>query len=412
MKILSICASYPPCLTGGAELVAHRHNRLLAEQGIECQVFTARNPADDAADTGTVAVATYEGITVRRVSLGGQSSFFGVDADGGKIIEGVFEEVFDRYNPDIIHVHSLGEFSVSLLEIAASRSIKIMATVHDHWGFCHRQTLTRTNWKTCSDLNACDACHPGLHGRDGVHISMSQRNKTVRDAFQKIDALVSPSRYLATKYEESGIIDRHKIHVIGNGVEKRFFGVEEIELKRDEVRFGFLGALSEHKGVGVLLDVLSILSADESWSFHFSGFGSMEKNIDRFQHFHPNGKRVFFNGSTNPECIDKFFSEIDVLVAPSIWPENQPLVIMEAMASGRPVIASRIGGIPELVDHRINGMLINPDDEISLLEALKTYLNSRELIRIHGQSARSKAVAWDINISVDMIKELYSMICN
>jgi glycosyltransferase involved in cell wall biosynthesis len=410
VKILSICASYPPCLTGGAELVAHRHNRLLAEQGIECQVFTARNPAYDAADTGTVAEATYEGITVRRVSLGDPSSFFGVDADGGKIIEGVFEEVIDRYNPDIIHIHSLGGFSVSLLEIAASRSIKIMATVHDHWGFCHRQTLTRTNWTICSDFNACNGCHPGLHGRDGVHISMSQRNKTVRDAFQKIDAIVSPSHYLATKYEESGIIERRKIHVIGNGVEKRFFDVEEIELKRDEIRFGFLGALSEHKGVGILMDVLSNLSGNESWSFHFSGFGSMGKNIDRFQHFHPNGKKVFFKGSTDLQCIDKFFSEIDVLVVPSIWPENQPLVIMEAMASGRPVIASRIGGIPELVEHKINGILINHGDDSSLLEAMIFYLNSRDLIRRHGQAARSKACGWYINKSVDAIKDLYSIL--
>lgn len=407
MKILSICASYPPCLTGGAELVAHRHNRSLAEQGIECQVFTARNPAHNSAETATVAVEMYEGITVRRVSLGDHSSFFGVDADGGKIIEGIFEEAIDRYKPDIIHLHSLGGFSVSLLEIAASRSIKIMATVHDHWGFCHRQTLTRTNWTICSDFNACNGCHPGLHGQDGVHISMSQRNKTVRDAFQKIDAIVSPSHYLAKKYEESGIIERRKIHVIGNGVEKHFFDVEEIELKRDKIRFGLLGALSEHKGVGIILDVLSNLSADESWSFHFSGFGSMEKNINRFQHFHPNGKNVFFNGSTDPQCIDKFFTEIDVLVVPSIWPENQPLVIMEAMASGRPVIASRIGGIPELIEHKINGILINPGDNSSLLEAMMFYFNSRDLIRIHGQAARSMACGWDINKSVNALKDLY-----
>jgi glycosyltransferase involved in cell wall biosynthesis len=410
VKILSICASYPPCLTGGAELVAHRHNRSLAEQGIECQVFTSRNPADDGADTGTVAVETYEGITVRRVSLGDQSSFFGGDAEGGEIIEEIFEEAIERYHPNIIHLHSLGGFSVSLLEIAASRSIKIMATVHDHWGFCHRQTLTRPNWKICSDFNACDECHPGIHGRNGVHVSMSQRNKSVRAAFQKIDALVSPSRYLAGKYEKSGIIDSHKIHVIGNGVGKRFFKVEDIDLKSDEVRFGFLGALSEHKGIGILLDVLCKLSADESWSFHFSGFGPMGKNILRFQQFNPNGKKVFFTGSTDPECINKFFSEIDVLVVPSIWPENQPLVILEAMASGRPVIASRIGGIPELVDHGINGILINHGDDSSLLEAMMFYLNSRDLIRRHGQAARSKAYGWDINKSVNAIKELYSIL--
>ena len=75
---------------------------------------------------------------------------------------------------------------------------------------------------------------------------------------------------------------------------------------------------------------------------------------------------VRFTGKIGNEQIDGILQNTDVLILPSVWPENQPVTILEAMASGMPVIGSRIGGIPELIDDGVTGYLFNPSDATDL----------------------------------------------
>ena len=86
-------------------------------------------------------------------------------------------------------------------------------------------------------------------------------------------------------------------------------------------------------------------------------------------------------GGYNNEDIAKIFSEIDVLVVPSIWYENSPLVIQEAFLAKVPVIASWIGGIPELVQNGINGLLFKPGDKKELQEKMEYVIGNPDFLR-------------------------------
>ncbi|MCX5867824.1 MAG: glycosyltransferase [Proteobacteria bacterium] len=103
--------------------------------------------------------------------------------------------------------------------------------------------------------------------------------------------------------------------------------------------------------------------------------------------------RIKFMGGFPPERVGEIFSEIDVLITPSIWMENSPLVIHEASLAQVPVIASRIGGIPELIEDGKNGLLFEPNNALDLQKKIELLLNRPEtLSRLRAYPAQIKTI--------------------
>ncbi|MDP8298022.1 MAG: glycosyltransferase, partial [Candidatus Orphnella occulta] len=130
---------------------------------------------------------------------------------------------------------------------------------------------------------------------------------------------------------------------------------------------------------------------------------SRQLKIDRF---------VTFPGMIDNSKIGKIYKKIDVLVVPSIWPENSPVTIMEALASGTPVLASDIGGIPELVDHSINGLLHKYDDPASLADNIRKIIKDPEIVGILSKSCIEKVKKYDLKRQVEIIVNEYKRITN
>ena len=89
---------------------------------------------------------------------------------------------------------------------------------------------------------------------------------------------------------------------------------------------------------------------------------------------------VQFRGEVKNDNIHKVYRQIDVLIVPSIWPENSPVTIMEALATGTPILASNIGGIPELVENSKSGFLHVPESSHSLAENIQKVLNGKDIL--------------------------------
>ena len=118
-------------------------------------------------------------------------------------------------------------------------------------------------------------------------------------------------------------------------------------------------------------------------------------------------RNIYFKGAFQNAHLAQIFSEIDVLVFPSIWYENCPLTILEAFASKTPVIASRIGSIPEFIRHRENGLLFDPDNINSIFEQLNLVIRNSDLLeKLKENSAAPK----DIKENAKELEEEYSLL--
>lgn len=114
-------------------------------------------------------------------------------------------------------------------------------------------------------------------------------------------------------------------------------------------------------------------------------------------------------GHFNNNMISKIFSEIDILIVPSIWPENSPLVIQEAFLARTPVIASDIGGVPELITHNVNGLLFRANDSADLYNKVELIINNPDYVENLRQNISAVKT---IEENAEELEKIYSRLIN
>jgi glycosyltransferase involved in cell wall biosynthesis len=199
--------------------------------------------------------------------------------------------------------------------------------------------------------------------------------------------------------------DKHadKVTVVHCGVDTEVFKMrtERTPFERGENPFMILciGTLHEVKGQIYLIEACQKLHArGADFICHFVGDGPDEGSLARAVESAGLSSKVRFHGRLTRNEIAQLLLDADVLVTPSVPTsdgrrEGIPVVLMEAMSSGVPVIASNISGIPELVEDQVTGLLVPPRDPSSLAVVLERYLRDHNLRRRLGQAGREKVVA-------------------
>lgn len=403
-KIVICCNVYPPNFIGGAELIAHAQAKILKEFGHDVVVFTGDTQGWHTRHSMRREV--YEGLTVYRVCLTSEDypsdriNFF------HKEVEEHFQKILDEFSPDIVHFHNIIGLSVGLIHIAKQKGIKTVMTLHDHWGFCLKNTIMKHGGEICRDFTRCEECMPSFSDENGNNLPLRMRQSFIALQLQDIDAFISPSRYLADAYICAGL-PAHKFHVIWNGIDvRKFMTINKIK-SPGSTRFTFIGYFGAHKGIHVLLEALQYLDKDR-YILNLVGDGELLAEYkNKVQ-------------SAGLECSVKFWGKIkdikdayaqtDVLILPSIWPENQPVTITEAMAAKIPVIASNCGGIPELVEDGETGLLFEPGNDLDLARKMLDIIQNPEKIRSFGENAYQKIRANTSDNQVKKILELYDHI--
>jgi glycosyltransferase involved in cell wall biosynthesis len=143
-------------------------------------------------------------------------------------------------------------------------------------------------------------------------------------------------------------------------------------------RMGYVGTMAAHKGVHVLLEAVRGLTADE-WTLDLVGNPDLDPEYGaRLRAMAQDDPRIRFRGPLAPDAVAALWDTLDVLVLPSLWWENSPLTVLEALAAGVPVVASRTGGVPEVIPEGA-GVLVPPGDALALREALDGVLAGRLL---------------------------------
>lgn len=401
MKVLVVSNFFPPNFIGGAEIVAYKQARHLLERGHEVRVLAGDNSVrlpgyvthDD----------VFDALPVTRISL--QASDF--SAGGNNVahpeVDAVFSRLVDAWRPDVVLAHHLLGLSLGILRTAAQRGIRTVLTLHDHWGFCLHSTRITSSGELCQDTSNCAQCLPHFL-LDAERYPVRMRQDYIRWQLGSVDAFISPSRYLADAYLATGL-PAERMHVLGNGLETARFAELAPLPGNGRLHLLFIGYMGAHKGVPVLLKALTQLPC-ERLHVDFVGDGWACAEYQQFLQRELPALSCRFWGRLPNERICERLGQTHVFVLPSICPENQPVTITEAMASGLPVIASRIGGIPELVAPDVTGYLTAPGDAQALAEAINRYLEQPRRIAEHGSAGRSAVAALDSERQIGHLETL------
>jgi glycosyltransferase involved in cell wall biosynthesis len=369
---------------------------------------------------GSLVWRTHEGLPVVEVINNWRFSSFDETYRAARL-NAQLEHVLRALQPDLLHIHSLLNLSLELPTIAASLGIRSVATLHDFTLLCPSggQLVHREEREICRQIDPgeCARCFPrspfatqmafgGVNGGSPrmlrlvarlrrsfpswttglgpaalqrvapVTVSPEQMNlrlDSVRRVFETVDRFVSPSPALADYFRRCGL-PADKIEIADYGF-RPLSKNKRRSPKGQRLRIGFVGTLVWHKGLHVLLDAIRGLPSDAYEVLVFgdpSTFPDYLKSLEKTAA----GLPVRFKGAfSDPDRVSDIYDQIDLLVVPSLWPENSPLVIHEAFMAGVPVIGSRLGGIVDLVRHGKCGLLFDPGKPGDLRAALRSVLD-------------------------------------
>jgi teichuronic acid biosynthesis glycosyltransferase TuaC len=195
----------------------------------------------------------------------------------------------------------------------------------------------------------------------------------------KADAVVTVSRALAEEVVDIGV-PRRRVHIVPNGVDRALFHPRDraatrraLDVPEDASVVLFVGRLEPQKGIHELLDAFEHLRTREPRAvLVLAGDGVSSKQVRARTANWPAGAARLL-GPTKHERVAEWMGACDVLALPS-WAEGTPNVVLEALASGRPVVATYVGGIPDVLSDERAGLLVPPRDAPALADALAAAL--------------------------------------
>jgi glycosyltransferase involved in cell wall biosynthesis len=254
-----------------------------------------------------------------------------------------------------------------------------------------------------------------IHGIIQVeYILDSPRTRKFRSAMEKalmntlrsckrVDQVVTYSEFMRNQIVTWYGVNREKIAVIPNGVNlKKFSDYTGKLLLEGDPAILYVGYLSKFKSVDLLICAISKLRSElPNMKLHIVGHGN-QRGLELLAKKKQVEKIVVFHGQANPEATPLYYRSADFCVFPSIR-DSAGLTLLEAMASGTPVIASNRGGTPEIITQGENGILFEPDDDNALPEAMLSLSQDTDL----NKKLSSNALKTVANYSWEKIGEKY-----
>ena len=368
MKILEVIHGFPPYYMAGSEVYAYTLSQELSKFH-NVYVFTRiENPFWK---NYRISMDNIDKIHIIRINKA-KNDYSLSDKYLDKKIDDIYTKIVKDINPDIVHIQHLSHLSTNIVNITKEVFQKpIVFTIHDFWMFCIRGQLITSEHKICNgpDIIHCTKCLNYIHTNEREIIEYL---KHMRKVLNNIDVFLSPSKTLREFYVKMGIPSSKIIYSPYGFKKSKISYKKNIYTKDSIITFGFLGRIIPAKGIHILIKAFSSIKNKKGSKLEI--YGDASKYQAYLKEF-GNENIYFMRGFDNDE-IDKILENIDILVVPSIWYENSPLVIQEAFLKGIPVITSDIGGMRELVDDGIDGFLFKMGDVNSLKEILKRIIEN------------------------------------
>lgn len=410
--ILIITPRYPPSHLAGSELRARKMALWLTANSYIVEVICIEDAQPGQTDQiMRVDDTIHEGVTVHRLHISYTKGVNGFrQSYEHKDIAQYLEEFMLSKRPNIVHLISGNKVSGATLEVAQRLGVPTVVTLTDYWFICPQINLTRSNGHLCGGPYSALDCTRCLLGKSrrfrlpeelfprftdlawsffakyakkhfSFYKEVERRQQFLLEVLNQADAVISPTLSLQSRFVKAGMTT--PLYLVRHGLMLHELGIDDAWPKSDSdlIRFGYLGRLSYTKGVDLLLEAFAKLS-QEYENVSLTIWGQIEPDSQYCQELQNKGATIIrcdFRGSYEPKQLGEIFQDIDVLVMPARWPEIGPFVIFEAFAAQTPVIAARIGNIPEIVLDGRNGILFTPNSLDGLIKSMLAFIEEPEL---------------------------------
>lgn len=425
MFIVLAAPHYPPRNIGGTEFFVQALARWLHGRGHRVEVVCVEQIASGLFPRVSARVDRSEGFPVHRLTVRWRAGPLGLRDRFDNPAMGLwFKAFFHSRQPDLFHLHSGYLLTVAPLRAAMKAGLPTVVSLHDLWFLCAHHTLLRPSGRLCpgpEEPAGCAYCwlsqsrryrwlesalgrlgRPHPHRAAGRLLNawppfgpwvrtMAERLQTTMGLLNRVSAIHVTSTFLERQHRAFGMRSERVYRIPG-------FPPAEVRPGPDRrdptgLHVIYLGQIAPHKGVHVLVEGvrrakrmappgrtlrLTLYGNDQAFPAYAR---SLRKAIGE-------DPEIRLAGVLPRERIGEALAEADLLAVPSIWPENMPLAVLEALAAGVPVLASEIGGLPELIQHGVNGWQVPPGDADAIAAALVRFLEAPEVLEALRAGAR------------------------
>lgn len=315
-----------------------------------------------------------------------------------------FRKLLEDFKPDIIHLHNIyHQISPAILSVASKKKIPVVMHLHDYKLICPSHTLFTKN-KHCERCNQHKyynciryRCLKNSYLASClVALEMWLHHSILKIYKKKVDLFIAPSRYMKEACCRFSF-PADKFRVIYNPYSQELFS-EGSYVDNKEGSFLYFGRLSEEKGLKTLLKAFE----NNEEKVQIVGEGELKGELKKLAD-DLNVKAEFLGFKQGSE-LREIIKKSKAVIFPSIWAENMPLSLLEAMSLKKVVIASAVGGMPEVVKDRFSGFLFKAGDAQDLREKVRR-LGEYDLERIANEAFK---IVKDLS-PADNLKEVISV---
>lgn len=399
MKVLSVNKFY--YIKGGSETYFFSLNNMLKRDGIEVIPFSMKDDKNFKCEYSDFFVnnVEYNNMKLKEKIKNALKIPYSFES------EMKIKKLIELTNPDIAHLHIFQhQITPSVIHEIKRHNIKIVNTIHDLKVIC-------PNYKMLNNKGICEECKGGKYyncvknkcmknSRLNSMVAMNEAyiNKFIK-SYEYVDKFICPSKFYMKKLNEFGI-DKNKLVYVPNFIDESEYKYDT----QEENYFLYVGRLIEEKGIDMLIEAMKNVAES---TLVIVGTGPLEEEIhEKINNY--NIKNIKMIGFLNKEKVRELLYKCRFVVIPSIWYENCPMAVLEAMACGKPVIGSNLGGIPELVINNINGLIFKNNSITDLADKINELNGNKDMRMQMGKMGREMIEnIYNKKKHVEKIKEIY-----
>lgn len=403
MRILLLCHGLPPDSVGGVEQHVDGLAKALVRMGHEVEVYAREGAAGPA--QGTVRLAADGNPRTHRVTYRWEGvhdlpAMYAAEPMAAALRDFLAARCAAGRAFDVAHVHHLTGMSVDSLDVLAAAGVPTVMTLHDYWLFCPRGQMFHVDEEACATatVERCTGClartFPWWIDAATGPAKVAALHERARRALALPQRLVVPSARAVPPFAALGV-PADRFTVVENGVDvDGLLDLPDPPAGPGPLRVGYFGTVMPSKGLHVLLAAVARLPRHAvRLAIHGNVVpyhGDQGYATRCFQGLRPTDD-VHYHGPYGLGDLRSRLAEVDVVAAPALWHEAFGLTVREALAAGRPVLVSRVGGLQDAVADGEQGFVLPPGDVGAWAEALGRLAADRREVHRLGRTARQRA---------------------